>query len=64
MDFHDGHHEGHLGFWLGTILPIFDLQVTPMFHVNWPFSPGEEAKYRLSRWWPSWISNLTDFRYF
>ena len=33
--------------------PIFDLQVTPMsptkFGVNWPFSAGEEAKYRFSR---------------
>ena len=29
------------------------------FGVNWPFSAGEEAKNRFSRWppwWPSWIS--------
>ena len=57
--------------WLsGTILAIFDLQVTPMsptkFGVNWPFSAGEEAKYRFSRWrpcWPSVISDQNDFSY-
>ena len=42
--------------WIGTILAIFDLQVTPMsptkFGVNWPFGAGEEAKYRFSRWRP------------
>ena len=37
-DFQD---DGHLGFQIGTILGIFDLQVTPMlpfntFQVNWP----------------------------
>ena len=26
------------------------------FGVNWSFSSGEEAKYILSRWRPSWIS--------
>ena len=52
-----------LRFTIGTILAIFDLRVTPMlptkFQVNWPFSSGEEAKNRFSRWlpwWPSWIS--------
>ena len=32
------------------------------FLVNWPFSSGEEAKNRFSRWlpWrPSWISDCT-----
>ena len=55
-----------LGFTIGTILAISDLQVTPMlptkFRVNWPFSSGEEAKNRFSRWlpWrPSWISDGT-----
>ena len=55
-----------LGFTIVTILAIFDLQVTPMlptkFWVNWPFSSGEEAKNRFSRWlpWrPSWISDFT-----
>ena len=37
-----------LGFTIGTILAIFDLQVTPMlptkFRVKRPFSSGEEAK--------------------
>ena len=62
---------GHLGFTIGTILAIFYLQVTPMlptkFRVNWPFSSGEEAKNRFSRWlpwWPSWISDWHDFSYF
>ena len=60
-----------LGFTIGTILAIFDLLVTPMlptkFRVNWPFSSGEEAKNRFSRWlpWrPSWISDWHDFSYF
>ena len=29
-DFQDGCHGGHLGFSIGTLLAIFDLQVTPM----------------------------------
>ena len=65
IDFQDG---GHLGFPIGTILAIFDLQVTLMlpskFGVNWPFDSGEEAKNRFSRWWPSWISDRNDFSYF
>ena len=48
IDFQDGCHGGHLGYPIGTILAIFDLQVTPMsptkFGVNWPFGAGEEAK--------------------
>ena len=68
IDFQDG---CHLGFPIGTIFAIFDLQVTPMlpskFGGNWPYGSGEEAKNRFSRWlpWrPSWISNRHDFRYF
>ena len=71
IDFQDGCHGGHLGFPIGTILAIFDLQITPMlpskFGVNWPFGSGEEAKNRFSRWrpWrPSWISDRHDFSYF
>ena len=30
IDFQDGGYGGHLGFRIGTILAIFDLQVTPM----------------------------------
>ena len=67
IDFQDG---GHLGFPIGLILAVFDLQVTPMlpskFGVNWPFG-SEEAKNRFSRWrpWqPSWISDLHDCSYF
>ena len=48
IDFQDGCHSGQLGFPIGTILAIFDLQVTEMlptkFQVNWPFGSGEEAK--------------------
>ena len=48
IDFQNGGHGGHLGFPIGPILAIFDLQVTPMipttFQVNWPFGSGEEAK--------------------
>ena len=71
IDFQDGCHGGHLGLPIGTILAIFDLQVTPMlpskFGVNWPFGSGEEAKNKVSRWrpWrPSWISDRQDFSYF
>ena len=67
IDFQDGLHGGHLGFPIGTILAIFDLQVTSMlptkFGVNWPFG-SVEAKNRFSRWWPSWISDWNDFSYF
>ena len=51
----------YLFFWIGTILAIFDLQVTLIlptkFRVIWPFGSGEEAQNRFSRWplwWPSW----------
>ena len=71
IDFQDGGHGGHLGFPIGTILAIFDLQVTLMlpskFGVNWPFGSGGEAKSRFSRrrpWRPSWISDRHDFSYF
>ena len=30
IDFQDGGHGGHLGFLIGMILAIFDVQVTPM----------------------------------
>ena len=71
IDFQDGGPGGHLGFLIGTILAIFELQVTLMvpskFGVNWPLGSGEEAKNRFSRWqpWrPSWISDRNDFSYF
>ena len=48
IDFQDGGHDGHLGFPIGRILAIFDLQVTPMlptiFVVNWLLGLGDEAK--------------------
>ena len=34
IDFQDGRHVGHLGFPIGTILVIFDLQVTPMLRTK------------------------------
>ena len=50
IDFQDGGHGGHLGYMIGTILAIFDLQDTPMlpskFGVNWPFGSGEEENKR------------------
>ena len=71
IDFQDGCHGSHLGFPIGTIFAIFDLQVSPMLPtmsgVNWLLGSGEEAKNRLSRWppWrPSWISDRHDFSYF
>ena len=44
IDFQDGGHGGHLGFPIGTILAIFDLQVALMlpikYQVNWPRGVG------------------------
>ena len=44
IDFQDGHHGGHFGFPIRTILAIFDLQVIQMlptkFRVNWPRGVG------------------------
>ena len=41
-------HGSHHGFPIGTVLAIFDVQVTLMppskFQVNLPFGSGEEAK--------------------
>ena len=58
-------------FPIGTILAIFDLQVTMMLptkiQVNWPFGSGQEAKNRFSRWrprWRSWLSDWNDFSCF
>ena len=71
QNFQDGCHGDHLEFPIGTILAIFDIQVTPMlptkFQVNWPFCSGEEAKIIFSKWppWrPSWISDRNVFSYF
>ena len=71
IDFQNSCHGGHLGFPTGTILVIFDLQVTPLlpskFGVNWHSGSGEEAKNRFSRWrsWrQSWISDRNSFSYF
>ena len=51
IDFQDGCHGSHLGFPIGMILVIFDLQVTPMlpskFGVNWPFISVQEKKWKI-----------------
>ena len=66
LDFQDSSHGSHLGFPIGTISAILDLQVTPMlptkFQVNWLFGLGEEAKKRFSRWPPQRPSAILDFR--
>ena len=71
IDFQDGSNSGHLGFPIGTILAIFDLQVSLIlptkFKANWPFSLGVDFRNRFSRWQPwrtSWISNQNNFSYF
>ena len=71
IDFQDGNCGGYLVFLIGTILAIFDLQVTLMiltkFQGNWSFGSAEEAKNRFSRWlpwWPSWISDPNNLNYF
>ena len=62
INFQDGRHGCHLGFPIGTILAIFDIQVTPMlptrFQVNWPFGSGEEVNNKFSRWPPFLIGRF------
>ena len=66
IDFQDGCHGGHLGYPIGMILAVFDLQVTPMsptkFGVNWPFG-AEEAKYKIFKMAAMGISDQKDFSY-
>ena len=71
IEFQDGGHGSHLGFPIGMILAIFNLQFTPVlptkFPVNWHLGLGEEAKNRFSIWppcRPSWIYDQHDFSYF
>ena len=58
IDFQDSGNGCRVGFSIGRILAISNLQVTPMlptkFRVNWPSGPGGEAQNRFSRWRPSW----------
>ena len=55
IDFQDGRH-GFLGFPIGTVLAIFDLQVTMIlsskFRVRWPFGSEDKVQNRLSGWPP------------
>ena len=52
VDFQFRRHDDHLGFSVGTILTVFDLQVTPMLptelQINWSVGSGE-AKIRCPR---------------
>ena len=47
INFQDSNFGGHLVFPIGTILVIFDQQVTSItltkFQDNWPFGSGAEA---------------------
>ena len=55
---------GHLGFSIGLILAIFDLQVTPMlptkFKVNKPRDSEEEAKTSFFKM--AAMADILDFR--
>ena len=66
IDFQNGSRGSHLGFPIGTILAIFDLQVTPSFKSIGLSVHEKKRKHRLSRWppWPSWIADRNDFIYF
>ena len=44
IDFQDGGHGRHLGFPIGTILAIFDLQVTPMLPSKFGLSVQEKKR--------------------
>ena len=52
IDFPAGRHGGHLGFPMGIILAIFNLQITlklpTQVRVNWPFGSGKVVKNRFS----------------
>ena len=67
IHFQDEGCGGHLGSLIGTILAIFDLQVTPIFPTKfpakWPSSSGEEFQKRFARLQLSWISDRNNFRY-
>ena len=53
IDFQDGGGGGRLGFLVGTLLSIFNLQVAPIlptkFRVSWHFSSEEEVHNSFSR---------------
>ena len=56
IDFQDGNHGGHLGFPVGMILAIFNLQVDPTLPIQFE-SIGltvqeVEVENKFSRWQP------------
>ena len=55
---------GHLGFMIGTILAIFDLQVTPNLSYQVSIQLAFRFKRRSEKWRPSWISDRHNFSYF
>ena len=48
IDFQDGCHDGHLGFLIGMILAIFDLQVTLMLSTYCAFDIFQKAVFCLT----------------
>ena len=64
IDFQNGSRGGHLGFPIGTILAIFDLQFAPIlpvkFRVNWPFRSREEIKKNTFKM--AAVAAILDFR--
>ena len=71
IDFQDGCHGSHLGFPIGTILAIFDLQVNPnaSYHVWSQLAFGfrrrsEKKIFKMAAMAATWISDGHDFSYF
>ena len=58
IDFHDGHHGGHLGFPIGMLLAIFDQLA---FGVR---RKSQKYIFKMAApWRPSWIYDRHDFSY-
>ena len=65
IDFQDGHHGGHLGFPIGMILAIFNLQVTPMIPTSSRLAFGCRRRAAILDFcWISWISDRNNFSCF
>ena len=65
MSFEEFQDGSHLGYLNKMILAILILCVTVMpptkFQLNWTYSLGGDVVWRISRWQPSWISELNNF---